>query len=58
MEFAALIAATREKYELQNAMLRSMSAALRQGLPFSFNNEDMADLLDDIREEHIAHMVD
>lgn len=45
------------QYAQDKAMMESMSASLRSGMLFSFNNNDMADLLDRLREEHIDHMV-
>ena len=46
-----------EQHRQDKVMLESMSAALRSGMQFSFNNNDMADLLDRLREEHVDHMV-
>lgn len=34
-----------QRARIDREMLRSMSAALSSGLPFSFNNQDMSDLL-------------
>jgi hypothetical protein len=51
-----LLAGVRRQAEQDKAMLESMSASLRARLDFSFNPDDMADLLDRLREEHFEHL--
>jgi hypothetical protein len=46
----------RQEAEKDAAMLESMAMALRMDLQFSFNKNDMADLLDKVRENHYAHL--
>lgn len=52
-----LMNAVHEDNKRKQAMLKSMATSFRSGLQFSFYGSDMADLLDELREEHVDHMV-
>lgn len=46
----------KKQAELDSYMLKSMASSFRGGIPFSFNNQDMADLLDRLRSDHVEHL--
>lgn len=52
-----LMAEVQRKAERDEAMLSSMAASLRSGMGFSFNPIDMAELLEELRDEHVTHLI-
>lgn len=52
-----IVSRTANQAQIDAAMLKSMAASFRGNLPFSFSSDDMADLLDRLRADHIDHLL-